>query len=244
MRGTEPRACRLVGRGLRVLYAVAAASAKAAAGSPRWRSHAPVRARRIRSLPACAELRTKRRRKYVVTFYPHWFGYYQVRLAYIAGGHQMAWPDRMIPIFGCVLAPNDDTPYATASFDLSQEPAILTISPIDVSYSVPTADAYRASFSNVNVHDAGTYALTGPGWPQDLTPDITLIHVPDISSVWMFRVGRFSNGTDRTAAAEQTCRYRRRRRTVPGRSGLSRPGACHPGRRAGRGSGREQGGQA
>ena len=34
MRGTEPRACRLAGRGLRVLHAVAAASAKVATGSP------------------------------------------------------------------------------------------------------------------------------------------------------------------------------------------------------------------
>lgn len=143
--------------------------------------------------------------------YPRWCSYFQATLADIDGGNQMAWPDRMIPAFGYVVAPNDNTSYAAGFFDLSAEPIILPIPLIDVSYSVPAVDAYRSTFSNVNVYDACTYALIGPGWPQDLPPGITLIDVPDIFSSWMFRVGRSSYGTDQTAAAERACQYRTRR---------------------------------
>ena len=107
----------------------------------RWHSHVPVRARRIRSLPACAERRTERRRKYVVTFYPRWFSYVQAGLAGIAGGNQPAGPHRMIPVFGCVVAPAGDTLYAAAFFDLSREPISLAIPPIDISYPVLAVDA-------------------------------------------------------------------------------------------------------
>ena len=80
-------------------------------------------------------------------------------------------PPRKLPwVFGCVVAPDDDTQYAAGFFDLSAEPIILTIPPTDVSYPVPAVDAYRATFSNINVHDAGTYALTGSGWTQDPPP--------------------------------------------------------------------------
>ena len=62
----------------------------------------------------------------MVTFYPRWFSDFQARLADIAGGNQMAWPDRMIPVFGCVAAPDDDVLDAAGFFDLSREPVILT----------------------------------------------------------------------------------------------------------------------
>ena len=110
-----------------------------------------------------------------------------------------------------MVAPNDNTLYTAGFFDLSAEPIILPIPPMDVSYPVPAVDAYRSTFSNVNVHDACGYALIGPGWPQDLPPGITLIDVPDIFSAWLFRVGRFSYGTHQTAAAERACQYRTRR---------------------------------
>ena len=243
MRGTEPRACRLAGRGLRVLHAGAAA-AKVALGLWRWPSHAPVRTPRIRPVPACAKPRAKRCRKSVVTFCPRWFSDFQARLADMADGNQMAWPDRMTPVFGCVVAPDGDTQYAAGFFDLSAEPVILTIPPIDVSYPVSAVDAYRATFSNINVHDAGTYALTGPGWTQDPPPGITLTHVPDIFPVWMFRAGRFSNANGQTAAAQQACQHRITRRTAQRRSerlrpvapGISPPadraGCCEPGGQA------------
>jgi hypothetical protein len=32
--------------------------------------------------------------------YPRWFSYFQARLADVAGGNQMAWAYRMIPVFG------------------------------------------------------------------------------------------------------------------------------------------------
>jgi hypothetical protein len=159
----------------------------------------------------------------VLTFYPRWFSDFQARLADIAGGNQMAWPNQMIPVFGCVAAPDDDALHAAGFFDLSQEPVILTISPIDVSYPVPAVDAYRATLSNVSVHDAGTRALIGPGWPQDLPPGIILIHVPGIFPVLMFRAGRFSNRTGQTAAAEQGTGGRSPgRRTARGRGGPAR----------------------
>jgi hypothetical protein len=49
--------------------------------------------------------------------YPRWFSYFQARLADITGGNQMAWPDRMTPVFGYVVAPNDNTLYAAGFFD-------------------------------------------------------------------------------------------------------------------------------
>ena len=180
----------------------------------------------------------------MVTFYPRWFSDFQARLADIAGGNQMAWPNRMIPVFGCVAAPDDDALHAAAFFDLSQEPVILTISPIDVSYPVPAVDAYRATLSNVSVHDAGTRALIGPGWPQDLPPGIILIHVPGIFPVLVFRAGRFSNRTGQTAAAEQACQHWTRRRTARGRSEPPGPGAPRVSPAAGRGGRGERRGQA
>lgn len=116
----------------------------------------------MRPLPA----RAKRCRRYVVTSRPRWFNCVQARLADIAGHNQPAGPDRVTPVFGCVVAPDDDTQYAAGFFDLSAEPIVLTIPPTDVSYPVPAVDAYRATFSNINVHDAGIFALTGPGWTQ------------------------------------------------------------------------------
>jgi hypothetical protein len=180
----------------------------------------------------------------VVTSRPRWSSCVQARLADIAGRNQPAGPDRMTPVFGCVVAPDADTQYAAGFFDLSAEPIILTIPPTDVSYPVPAVDAYRATFSNINVHDAGTCALTGPGWTQDPPPGITLTHVPDVFPVWKFRAGRFSNANGQTAAAEQACRHRITRRTAqrrnerlrPAAPGISPPadraGCCEPGGQA------------
>ena len=178
----------------------------------------------------------------MATFYPRWFSSVQAGLAGIAGGNQPAGPHRMIPFSGCVVAPTGDTLYAAGFFDLSREPVSLTIPPIDISYSVLAVDAYRAAFSNLNVHDAGTYALIGPGWPEDLQPGITPIHVPGVFSVWIFRVGRFFNGTGQTAAAGPACQHRIIRRTAQRRGERPRPVARRLGLAAARASRREPGG--
>jgi hypothetical protein len=122
----------------------------------------------------------------------------------------MVWLDRMIPALGCVVAHNETRP-AAGFFDLSDEPIILTIPPRDSRYPVLAVDTYRTTVSNVNVHGTGTYTLIGAGWPRDLLPSITLIHVLHIFSAWMFRTGKFSDRTGKTAEAEHACQYRTRR---------------------------------
>ena len=63
----------------------------------------------------------------------------------------------MIPVFGCVVAPDDDTQY-TGFFDLPSGPVIQAIPPADLSYLVSAVDAYRVTVSSLNVHDADRFS--------------------------------------------------------------------------------------
>jgi hypothetical protein len=135
--------------------------------------------------------------KYLQVFYPLWFYYYQSALA---PTNQLIGPDRMGPLFGEVVAPNDDTLYVGSFVN----PVILTIPETTATYSLLTLDYFGNIFdSGIQPATPGTYALIGPGWTGTLPEGVAQITVPVVYSGWVLRADKFSNGEDQTAAAEE-----------------------------------------
>jgi hypothetical protein len=139
--------------------------------------------------------------RYLQVFYPLWFYYYQSSHAPI---NRLIGPDRMGPLFGEVVAPNDDTLYVGSLVNLAGDPLILTIPDTTATYSLLTLDFFGNIFeTDIQPETPGTYALTGPGWIGTLPEGVTQIEVPEVYSAWLLRADKFSNGADQTAEAEQ-----------------------------------------
>jgi hypothetical protein len=137
---------------------------------------------------------------YVVQFYPLWFTYNQSRLGEF---NRLAGPDRISPLYHYVVAINDDTLYASAFLDLSDEPVILTIPETPVTYSVLTLSPYGDIFqTDIPPHTPGVYALTGPGFLGELPPSLVPIQMPLHICTLIFRADKFSSaGEDQTMLA-------------------------------------------
>ncbi len=85
----------------------------------------------------------------------------------------------MSPVFGEVVAPNDDTLYVSSFLDLADGPMILTVPETTVTYSLLTLDVYGDIFeTGIPGQTAGTYALIGPGWTGRIPAGVTPIRVP------------------------------------------------------------------
>lgn len=140
--------------------------------------------------------------QYVVRFYPRWFSYVQAQ--HIPANRLVA-PAHMSPVFGEVVAPNDDTLYASSFMYLSAQPVILTIPPTAVTYSVLSMNAYGSVFqTSVTGGAPGRYALTGPGWRGTLPPGVTRVRVPDSFSIWIIRADKYSaSGVNQLVQAER-----------------------------------------
>jgi hypothetical protein len=142
--------------------------------------------------------------KYVTHFYPLWFSYNQSRLNELAGtSNRMAGAAHMAPVFRFVVASNDDTLYASAFLDLSAEPAILTIPPTQISYSILVVDSY-GNIIPVKAGGPGVYALTGPGFSGTLPPGATRIPLPVNFPILFVRADKFaSSGENQVAEASE-----------------------------------------
>lgn len=137
--------------------------------------------------------------QYVEHFYPRWLSYAQFKLAPANG---LIGPDRMDPVYGAVVAPNDDTLYGSTIVDVRAQPVILTIPSTSVTYSLFTADVYGDVFDS-GITAPGTYALTGPGWAGALPAGVTQVPLSEGCTVWIFRADKYTAaGQDETAAAQ------------------------------------------
>ena len=91
--------------------------------------------------------------------------------------------------FRDVTAPNADTLYTTAFFDLAKEPYILSLPDMDGRYALfPMLDGWTNVFEVPGKRTTGTaaqtYALTGPGWSGTL-PDGVVEYKSPTSMVWL-----------------------------------------------------------
>ncbi|MDH7795054.1 hypothetical protein QBC99_001117 [Beijerinckia sp. GAS462] len=106
--------------------------------------------------------------------------------------------------FKDVTAPNADTLYTTAFFDVGKEPWVLSIPDMQGRYSVmPLLDGWTTVFQVPGKRTTGTgaqtYAITGPGW-KDTLPEGVKEYKSLTSIVWL--LGRiYCTGTPEDYAA-------------------------------------------
>jgi len=100
--------------------------------------------------------------------------------------------------FTDVTAPNADTLYATAFFDVGEEPWVLSLPDMDDRYALfPLLDGWTTVFQVPGKRTTGTgaqtYAITGPGWTGTL-PDGVKEYKSATNIVWL--IGRiYCTGT-------------------------------------------------
>jgi hypothetical protein len=103
-----------------------------------------------------------------------------------------------------VTAPNADTLYTTAFFDVGKEPWVLSVPDMkDRYYLLPMLDGWTNVFAVPGKRTTGgaaqIYAITGPGWSGSLPPGVKEIKSPT-SIVWL--LGRiYCTGTPEDYAA-------------------------------------------
>jgi hypothetical protein len=138
---------------------------------------------------------------YYLRFYPRWFSHFQ---SLPAPTNRLVGPAKVTPLYKTVVAINDDTLYGSAFVDVAAEPAVLTIPPTDVSYSLFTADMFGETFkTSIPVGTPGAYLLTAPGWVGAVPAGMTQVTVPYDFTNWIIRADRFTGGVDTVAAAEE-----------------------------------------
>jgi hypothetical protein len=91
--------------------------------------------------------------------------------------------------FRTVTAPNADTLYTQAWFDVSKEPYIVTVPDMgDRYFLLPMLDAWTNVFASPGTRNGGgkprTFAITGPGWHGTLPPDVLEYQSPT-ALVWL-----------------------------------------------------------
>lgn len=106
--------------------------------------------------------------------------------------------------FRDVTAPNADTLYSTAFFDVGNEPWVLSLPDMKGRYFLmPLLDGWTDVFAVPGKRTTGTgaqtYAITGPGWSGSLPPGVKELKSPT-SIVWL--LGRtYCTGTPEDYAA-------------------------------------------
>jgi hypothetical protein len=99
--------------------------------------------------------------------------------------------------FNTVTAPNADTLYTQAWFDVAKEPWIVSVPDMgDRYYLLPMLDAWTNVFASPGTRNGGgkprTFAITGPGWHGTLPPEVLEYRSPT-ALVWL--LGRiYSSG--------------------------------------------------
>jgi hypothetical protein len=103
-----------------------------------------------------------------------------------------------------VTAPNADTLYTTAFFDVGKEPWVLSVPDMkDRYFLLPMLDGWTTVFAVPGKRTTGTggqtYAITGPGWSGSLPSDVKELKSPT-NIVWL--IGRiYCTGTPDDYAA-------------------------------------------
>jgi hypothetical protein len=131
--------------------------------------------------------------RYVTEFYPRWVSAAQVAEAtHSKNINKLFAPTHMSPVFGFVVAPNDDTLYAASFVDISSQPVIVTIPRTRATYSVLSMDMYGTVFPTLEPGMPGRYAITGPGWTGRLPAGVTRVPIPVDFSFWIIRGDKYS----------------------------------------------------
>jgi hypothetical protein len=109
----------------------------------------------------------------------------------------------MAPLYHAVVAPNDDTLYASVFTEVSQQPLILTIPSENVTFSLLCTDAFGDVF-DTGISDAGKYAFEGPNWQGTLPKGVAPIMLPSSWAQVIIRADKYSGtGVDQKKAAEE-----------------------------------------
>jgi hypothetical protein len=127
---------------------------------------------------------------YVIRFYPRWLTYYQQSLA--PQLNRLTGPVRMGPLYGLVVAPNDDTIYAQFLLDLSAGPQVFTIPKTQDSYSLLTVDVW-GNVLQTKISGPGRYALVPRGFHGRLPQGVTKVPVPYSFTIWIIRADKYSS---------------------------------------------------
>lgn len=131
-------------------------------------------------------------RKYLVTFYPRWFTYFQTE---ISPCNTLLGPRRVGPSYRAVVAINVDTVYASASVDVSEGPVIVTVPKTSTTYSVLQLDGYGQVFSGIPANKPGVYALVPQGWEGQLPDAAVPVEMPYRTTELIFRADKYVDGT-------------------------------------------------
>ena len=104
-------------------------------------------------------------------------------------GHIIKLRQYPTPAFTDVTAPNADTLYTTAFFDVGNEPWVLSIPDMKDRYALfPMLDGWTTVFQVPGKRTTGTaaqtYAITGPGWKGTLPPGVHEYKSPT-NIVWL-----------------------------------------------------------
>lgn len=138
---------------------------------------------------------------YVVRFWPRWASWKQ---ASRAPANTLVGPERMSPVFGEVVAPNDDTLYVSSFTDLRKGPLVLTVPQTRVTYSILSMDMFGTVFeTGIEPGAPGAYLLTPPGWSGTVPAGLTQLPVPVAFSNWILRADKYApDGRNQVAEAE------------------------------------------
>jgi hypothetical protein len=130
---------------------------------------------------------------YTIRFYPRFITYVQQNLS---ESNYLQGPDGMGPLYGAVVAINDDTIYGSFFLNLLDGPQIFTIPRTDVTYSLLVLDPFGTVVPTTIANQTpGTYALVPSGWQGTLPRQVTkVVEVPLPFTIWNIRADKYSAG--------------------------------------------------
>ena len=140
--------------------------------------------------------------RFVQRYYPRFISYSQQRQSPFVD--RMAAPATISPVYGEVVAINDDTLYASGFLDLRDEPSVVTIPETEANYSVLVANMFgHVIDTGLTEAGPGTYAFTTEDWDGELPAGVEQVELPVDFPLLIFRTDKFSaSGEDQIAAAE------------------------------------------
>jgi hypothetical protein len=153
------------------------------------------------------------------------------RLGGLLGVNQLVWQSTLSgPASRVIVAPNRDTLYSIAVLDLRSEPMVLTVPAIDDRYyAYQLLDAWTESFDYIGTRatdgQAGSYAITPPGWEGELPDGVAQIESPTNQ---VFLLGRFLVDDDADIPAVLARRDEVRLEPLSARTGEDEPAPPPP----------------
>jgi hypothetical protein len=155
--------------------------------------------------------------EYTVRYFPRFYTWTQFQinsensLREGAGekiANRLTGPLGMGPEYKVVVAINDDTIYAEAFLDVSEEPVVLTIPEYQNRYSILQLDVYGNIFStSLSANppkEGGVYAFVAPGYTGTIPQNITAVELPYTFTTIAIRIDKYSSaGEDLIAAANE-----------------------------------------